>query len=224
MGRTCLHPQCLPVSHPNADVALGYIKSALSMDRGTISSSTSIKSNPHCTRKMKVLMVSCLMAVAVIVQIQATGYEAKPYPSPAYSAAHSADKSSEEQKGEAYSFGYHIKDDPTYNLFGQQEQSDGKVVSGSYYVNLPDGRHQTVNYKDDGHGYEADVKYESPKYRPSVPVYNKYKREVKYNEDAPSYPDPFTTPRHLPIVLLQPTPHIPPTPNIISKNQQRLHF
>ncbi|XP_032795057.2 uncharacterized protein LOC123476785 [Daphnia magna] len=139
---------------------------------------------------MKVLMVSGLMAVTLIVQIQATGYEAKPYPSypSPGDSAHSSDKSSEEQTGEPYSFGYHIRDEPSYNLFGQQEEkTDGKKVSGSYYVNLPDGRHQMVNYKDDGYGYVADVKYEDIKY-PSAPSYAKYKREVQHNNDAPSYP------------------------------------
>ncbi|XP_057381775.1 adhesive plaque matrix protein-like isoform X1 [Daphnia carinata] len=150
---------------------------------------------------MKVLMVSCLMAV--IVQIQATGYEAKSYPSypsAAYYPAHSADKSRQEQSGEPYSFGYHIKDDPSYNVFGQDEKSDGKRVSGSYYVQLPDGRHQTVNYKDDGYGYVADVTYGDVKY-PSAPSYTKYKRQVKYNDDVPSYPSTLfypTTPYYRP--------------------------
>ncbi|XP_057381776.1 adhesive plaque matrix protein-like isoform X2 [Daphnia carinata] len=127
---------------------------------------------------MKVLMVSCLMAV--IVQIQATGYEAKSYPSypsAAYYPAHSADKSRQED-----------------------EKSDGKRVSGSYYVQLPDGRHQTVNYKDDGYGYVADVTYGDVKY-PSAPSYTKYKRQVKYNDDVPSYPSTLfypTTPYYRP--------------------------
>ena len=56
---------------------------------------------------------------------------------------------------------------------GQTEHSSGKGVSGSYHVALPDGRVQTVNYKDDGYGYVADVSYSgyaAPAY--SAPAYS----------------------------------------------------
>jgi Insect cuticle protein len=60
-----------------------------------------------------------------------------------------------------YAFAYAVKDDPSYNDYGHKESSDGKVVSGSYRVLLPDGRTQIVNYKVDGYsGYVADVVYE----------------------------------------------------------------
>jgi hypothetical protein len=60
-----------------------------------------------------------------------------------------------------YAFAYAVKDDPSYNDYGHQESSDGKIVSGSYRVLLPDGRTQIVNYKVDGYsGYVADVVYE----------------------------------------------------------------
>ena len=36
-----------------------------------------------------------------------------------------------------YSFAYAVKDDYTYNDFGHSENSDGKVVAGSYQVLLP---------------------------------------------------------------------------------------
>ena len=60
-----------------------------------------------------------------------------------------------------YNFAYTVKDEPSYNDFEQKANSDGKVATGSYRVALPDGRIQTVTYKDDGYsGYVADVKYE----------------------------------------------------------------
>ena len=60
-----------------------------------------------------------------------------------------------------YNFEWAVKDEPSYNDFGHQEHSDGKVVSGSYRVVLPDGRTQTVDYKVEGEsGFVADVKYE----------------------------------------------------------------
>ena len=60
-----------------------------------------------------------------------------------------------------YSFAYAVKDEPSYNDFGHTETSDGKAVTGSYSVILPDGRKQIVTYYVDGYsGYVADVKYE----------------------------------------------------------------
>ena len=60
-----------------------------------------------------------------------------------------------------HKFAYAVKDDYTYNNFGQEETSDGKVVSGSYRVLLPDGRPQIVTYTVDGYsGYVAKVDYD----------------------------------------------------------------
>jgi len=44
---------------------------------------------------------------------------------------------------------------------GQYEGRDGDKTTGNYWVVLPDGRRQIVNYYVDGYsGYVADVKYE----------------------------------------------------------------
>ena len=60
-----------------------------------------------------------------------------------------------------YNFAYAVDDAASYNNFGHQESSDGKVVTGSYRVALPDGRTQIVTYKVDGYsGFVADVVYE----------------------------------------------------------------
>ncbi len=65
--------------------------------------------------------------------------------------------------------------DEYYNDFGHQENADGKTVSGSYRVVLPDGRTQVVTYKDEGYGLVADVKTEGAiktyDYKPSYPSY-----------------------------------------------------
>jgi len=39
-----------------------------------------------------------------------------------------------------YKFDYAVKDEYSYNDYAHQQESDGKVVTGSYRVLLPDGR------------------------------------------------------------------------------------
>ncbi|XP_064086334.1 cuticle protein 18.6-like [Macrobrachium nipponense] len=59
-----------------------------------------------------------------------------------------------------YNFVYGVKDDYAGTDFGQTEESDGSTVKGSYTVQLPDGRKQTVNYVADHYGgYRAEVSY-----------------------------------------------------------------
>ncbi|XP_064086223.1 cuticle protein 7-like [Macrobrachium nipponense] len=59
-----------------------------------------------------------------------------------------------------YNFQYGVKDDYAGTDFGQNEYSDGKSVQGSYSVQLPDGRKQTVKYEADHYkGFVADVSY-----------------------------------------------------------------
>ncbi|XP_037802396.1 pro-resilin-like [Penaeus monodon] len=60
-----------------------------------------------------------------------------------------------------YSFNWAVSDDSSSNEFGHQETRDGDLTQGSYYVQLPDGRLQTVTYFVDGDsGYVAEVNYE----------------------------------------------------------------
>ena len=60
-----------------------------------------------------------------------------------------------------YTYNYGVADDYSKAAFSQEESNDGTgVVSGSYSVNLPDGRIQTVNYHaNDIDGYVAEVSY-----------------------------------------------------------------
>merc|ERR1719462_1137560 len=68
-----------------------------------------------------------------------------------------------------YSFNYAVADDYSGAAFSQAESNDGTgVVEGSYSVNLPDGRVQTVNYHaNDYDGFISDVSYQgTPAYPP----------------------------------------------------------
>merc|ERR1711942_576990 len=60
-----------------------------------------------------------------------------------------------------YTYNYGVADEYSGAAFSQSESNDGTgVVDGSYSVNLPDGRIQTVNYHaNDIDGYVADVSY-----------------------------------------------------------------
>merc|ERR1712128_298380 len=61
-----------------------------------------------------------------------------------------------------YAFNYAVADDSSGAAFNQGETNDGNgVVQGSYSVNLPDGRVQTVNYHaNDYDGFVSEVSYE----------------------------------------------------------------
>ncbi len=78
-----------------------------------------------------------------------------------------------------------MKDDYSYVDFGATENRKGDYTDGYYYVVLPDGRKQIVNYYVDGYsGYVAEVKYEGEaKYADN---YN----QKKYNDYQKSYGGP----------------------------------
>lgn len=94
-----------------------------------------------------------------------------------------------------YSFAWAVKDDYTYNDYGHQESNDGYKTTGSYYVQLPDGRLQTVTYTADENGYVADVSYKGDakydSYKPAYPAY-------KPSYDAPAYKPSYEKPAYKP--------------------------
>ena len=62
----------------------------------------------------------------------------------------------------SYNFGYAVEDPESGNNFGQQETRDGDSTSGSYFVQMPDGRMQIVNYSVEGDsGYVVDIQVNS---------------------------------------------------------------
>ncbi|XP_046637430.1 pro-resilin-like [Daphnia pulicaria] len=80
-----------------------------------------------------------------------------------------------------YNFKYDAVDH--YANFGHEESRKGDFTKGSYYVDLPDGRRQHVNYYVDGHsGYVAEVTYEG-----EINYYNDYKSPYYYKSHKQTY-------------------------------------
>ncbi|XP_027219319.2 larval cuticle protein A2B [Penaeus vannamei] len=81
-----------------------------------------------------------------------------------------------------YTYNYGVADGYSGVNLGHSESRDGYKTEGSYSVDLPDGRKQTVKYVDNGDGLVAEVIYEGeaqyPEHTPS------------YKAAPPAYPDP----------------------------------
>ncbi|MCL4153543.1 UNVERIFIED_CONTAM: hypothetical protein GTU68_013340 [Idotea baltica] len=104
-----------------------------------------------------------------------------------------------------YNFDWLVNDEYSGNDFGQQENRDGYDTKGSYYVLLPDGRRQTVNYYVNGDsGLVAEVSYEG---EASYPEQTAYKPQPSYQpKPRPSYqPQPSYQPEPQPSYQPQPT-------------------
>merc|ERR1712037_249327 len=71
----------------------------------------------------------------------------------------------------AYAYQYGVNDDYSGANFQQQETRDGYTTSGSYTVELPDGRVQTVTYHDGGDGMVQEVTYTGEAVYDDAPVY-----------------------------------------------------
>jgi len=122
-------------------------------------------------------IVSALVACAAAIPAGPPApYHPAPYhPAPApYHAPvhHKAPVYDESPK--PFAFEYGVADSYSGATFGASETTDGKTLSGSYSVNLPDGRVQTVTYTADPYGYGgyvANVAYTGeavyPEYKPA---------------------------------------------------------
>ncbi|KAK3869429.1 hypothetical protein Pcinc_025269 [Petrolisthes cinctipes] len=100
--------------------------------------------------------IMILLGVAALVAADSHSVEFRGYRAPRRYSSESYESS--EAK---YDFDWAVRDGPSRNDFGQQETRDNDNTQGSYRVQLPDGRLQTVTYfVDGGSGYIADVKYD----------------------------------------------------------------
>ncbi|XP_040579210.1 cuticle protein 19 [Lepeophtheirus salmonis] len=113
---------------------------------------------------LRFVFILSMVAFAAVSADHAPIYHPEPYhPSPY------------DEPAKPYAFQYGVSDDYSGTQFSAQENSDAKVISGSYQVALPDGRVQTVTYTaDDYAGFIADVKYEG------TPIYPKYEPKLGY--------------------------------------------
>lgn len=85
---------------------------------------------------------------------------------PGYSGASQGGYGGNSNAGMPYHFQYNVNE--YGNNFGHSQSSDGNQVSGRYFVQLPDGRLQTVDFKADPlNGYTADVQYQGQAQYPS---------------------------------------------------------
>jgi len=114
--------------------------------------------------------IGAVLALATADNAPRYGYAPAPAPykpAPAYAPAPAYDEPA------VYAYNYAVADDYSGSRFNAGENRDGYATSGSYSVNLPDGRIQTVTYNvaDAYSGYVADVSYSGePKYAPA-PAY-----------------------------------------------------
>merc|ERR1711982_207276 len=121
-----------------------------------------------------VSMFSLAVVCALVAAISAAG-------PPAYGSPPSYEK----EVPQPYSYQYAVQDDYSGSNFAASENSDAKVVTGSYTVHLPDGRIQTVKYTADHYnGYVADVSYEGT---PVYPEAKPYAPAPKYAPAPPKY-------------------------------------
>jgi hypothetical protein len=92
-----------------------------------------------------------------------------------------------------YGFEYDVNDGQ--NNFGHRQQSDGQVTSGSYRVQLPDGRTQIVTYRADHNGYNAEVTYEqttnSHHYYTHPAYHQHHNNPSSYQHSATAAPEPL---------------------------------
>merc|ERR1719333_1634514 len=119
-------------------------------------------------------------------------YAARPEPPRAYKVEPVYPEVEEEEKFEPqpYKYEYGVQDDYTKAAFAKSEsQNEVGAVTGSYKVNLPDGRIQTVTYTADPvHGYKAVVSYEGEPVYPPEPEEgygNAYKKQLRQQVGPP---------------------------------------
>ncbi|XP_053633322.2 pro-resilin-like isoform X1 [Cherax quadricarinatus] len=110
-----------------------------------------------------------------------------------------------------YNFQWDVNDAPSGNFFGHQEERDGDITRGSYYVRLPDSRLMRVDYYVDSTGYHPTITFEGEAQFPSGPasVYSQPAQAPRqvFPQPAPAPRQVFSQPIQAPRqVFSQPAP------------------
>merc|ERR1719219_1717353 len=169
------------------------------------------------------LAVFLASAAAVPVQLDSSRYgpSAVPYgPSPAgaYSPPRSykqpapvQEEKEEEFAPQPYKYEYGVQDDYSKAAFAKSEtKNEVGAVTGSYKVNLPDGRIQTVSYTADPvHGYKAVVSYEGEPVYPPEPEGGYGNGGYRGRRRTAAAPAPARAPLPGPEYLRQEEYHLP---------------
>ena len=119
---------------------------------------------PQTLYHYKSIIFQAILSLALVAAATAAPqYAAKPV------VAYAADDLAEPSP---YTYTYAVADDYSNANFQQTESNDGTgAVSGSYSVNLPDGRIQTVTYNaNDITGNVAEVTYSGEAQYPTAPA------------------------------------------------------
>merc|ERR1719187_2436437 len=141
----------------------------------------------------------CLLGAVVACAMADRPRNSYAPPRPSYSAPRQAPESRETYDYDSveakYETEWAVKDEYSGNDFNHQESRDGEQTQGSYSVQLPDGRLQTVTYYVDGEGgYVANVEYQGEAQYPSEEESNE-----RYSAPAPArYSAPAPAPSYNP--------------------------
>ena len=92
-------------------------------------------------------------------------------------------------KVQPYKYGYHVKDDYSYNIQNKYEETDDAgVVHGHYSAGLPDGRVQKVTYTVDHYsGYVPIVEYVGVAKYPAATYDEEYKGDYQGSKSGNKY-------------------------------------
>jgi len=160
---------------------------------------------PHPFQTMKCFVAA--IATAAVTVVSAMPAPDHPTPAPSYQEYAPV--------APVYTYEYAVKDDYSGNDFGQQESRNDASASGSYFVNLPDGRIQKVAYTVDGYGgYQAEVTYVGEAAYPPAPAPYKPAPVPAY-KPAPVQYKPAPAPAYKPAPVQYkpaPTPAYKPAP------------
>merc|ERR1712020_555568 len=142
-------------------------------------------------------------------------YAARPEPPRSYKvkSAYQEEVEEEEEKfdPQPYKYEYGVQDDYSKAAFAKSEtQNEVGAVTGSYKVNLPDGRIQTVTYTADPvNGYKAVVSYEGEPVYPPEPEEGYGNGGYRGRRRTAAAPAPARAPLPGPEYLRQEEYHLP---------------